>query len=35
VNICIVGGGISGLSSAYLIRNKAKELGIPVENYTV
>lgn len=31
MKICIIGGGISGLSSAYLIRNKANELGIPVE----
>lgn len=31
MKICIVGGGISGLSAAFLVRNKAKKLNIPVE----
>jgi len=30
MKICIVGGGISGLSAALLVKNKAKKLGLPV-----
>ena len=29
--VCVVGGGLSGLAAAYLIREKAGEDGVPVE----
>lgn len=29
--VCVVGGGLSGLASAYLIREKGREEGIPIE----